>query len=125
MSRDESLPRPLRKAEYEIVLTSSGAEKGWRDMLAAARNATVDAWEQLTTAPEEQSARQYPLKGDLGTGVYRGTTYVRWQYKLTDGGRIWYFVDRTPAGKHAGRVLVHEVSPGHPKSSERVRGRRR
>lgn len=125
MSRDASLPRPLRKAEYEIFTITSSAEKGWRDMLGNARNATADAWEQLTASPEEQSARRYPLKGDLGTGTYQGTTYVRWQYKLTDGGRIWYFVDRAFPGKHAGRVLIHEVSPGHPKSSERVRGRRR
>jgi hypothetical protein len=125
VSGDASLPRPLRKAEYEVFLTNSGTEKGWRDMLATARNATVDAWEQLTATPENQSARQYPLKGDLGTGTYQGKTYVRWQYKLTDGGRLRYFVDRTARGKHAGRVLVHEVSPGHPKSSERVRGRRR
>lgn len=125
MSGDASLPRPLRKAEYEVFLTNSGAEKGWRDMLAAARNATVDAWEQLTAAPEEQSARQYPLKGDLGTGTHQGQTYVRWQYKLTDGGRLWYFVDRTARGEHAGRVLIQLVAPGHPKSSERVRGRRR
>ncbi|WP_336031016.1 hypothetical protein [Geodermatophilus sp. FMUSA9-8] len=124
MSRDASLPRPLRKVEYEIVTITKSAEKGWRDMLATARNATVDAWEQLTAAPEEQSPRQYPLKGDLSTGTYQGTAYTRWQYKLTDGGRIWYFVDRTTAGKHAGRVLIHDVSPGHPKSSERVRGRR-
>lgn len=125
MTGDASLPRPLRKAEYQIFLTNSGAEKGWRDMLATARNATVDAWEQLTVAPEEQSARQYPLKGDLGTGSFQGQTYVRWQYKLTDGGRLWYFVDRAARGRNAGRVLIHEVSPGHPKSSERVRGRRR
>jgi hypothetical protein len=85
------------------------AEKGWQDLLAAARNAAVDAWEQLTAAPEERSNRQYPLKASLATSINAGKTYVRWQYKPTDGGRI----------------LVHEVSPGHPKKSERVTGRRR
>ncbi len=125
MSREQPLPRPLRKTEYEIVLTNSRAEKGWRDMLATARNASVGAWQRLTISPEEQSDRQYPMKGDLATGTYQGRQLVRWQYKLTDGARIWYFVDHTSSGKTAGRVLIDDVSPGHPKSSERVRGRRR
>jgi hypothetical protein len=85
----------------------------------------VDAREQLTAAPEARSSRQYPLKANLATGVYDGRTYLRWQYKPTDGGRIRYFVDTETSGKYAGRVLIHEVSPGHPKKSERVTGRRR
>lgn len=125
MSRETPVNRPLRKAEFELLFTNKGAEKGWQDMKAAALNAAADAWDQLTTAPLERSERQYPLKAGLATGVYDGKTYDRWQYKVTDGGRIWYFVDTQTSGKHAGRVLIHEVSPGHPKKSERVTGRRR
>jgi hypothetical protein len=125
VSRETPLQRPLRKAEFQILLTNNAAEKGWQDLLATARNAAVDAWEQLTTTPEVRSNRQYPLKANLATGVYGGKTYVRWQYEPTDGGRILYFVDTAATGKYAGRVLIHEVSPGHPKKSERVTGRRR
>jgi hypothetical protein len=39
--------------------------------------------------------------------------------------RLWYYVGSSAGPRLAGRVLVVEVSPGHPKQSERVTGRRR
>ncbi|MFD3594014.1 hypothetical protein ACFWU5_14905 [Nocardia sp. NPDC058640] len=119
MSKKSDVPRPLKRTEYEIVFISSEAQKGWIDCLAVARNATVDAWERLTTNPQEISARLYPLKGELRYGSYAGTTYERFQYKITDGGRLWYFVEPAPKGSRtAGRVLLERCMTAHPKETD-------
>ncbi|WP_217697459.1 hypothetical protein [Nocardia donostiensis] len=73
----------------------------------------------LTTQPTAESARLYALRGGLRYGTFQGRTYEWFQYKITDGARIWYFVE--PAGKdgkNAGRVLLERCMPGHPKETE-------
>jgi hypothetical protein len=101
------------------VFITSQAEKGWVDCLATARNAAVDAWECLTKTPDLESERLYRLKGDYATSVYQGATYDRYQYKITNGGRIWYFIERAPKGrKSAGRVLIERCSTTHPKETD-------
>lgn len=60
---------------------------------------------------------EYELQADFATGTYAGVPYDRWQYKISDGGRIWYFVDRTPTRKATGRVLIERADPGHPKGT--------
>ena len=118
MSKQSAVPRPLKRSEFVLVFATSQAQKGWVDCLATARNAAVDAWECLTTTPDLESQRLYRLKGDFATGTYQGVTYERFQYEITDGGRIWYFIDRTPSDrKSAGRVLIERCSTGHPKET--------
>lgn len=98
---------------------SREAAKGWIDLLAVARNATVDAWDTLTREPTTETQRLYQLKGEFAYGAYQGRTYGRYQYKVTDGGRIWFFVEPAPKGsKTAGRVLLERCEPGHPKETE-------
>lgn len=115
--RESPVSRPLRKVEYEIVLVSRQAEKGWRDALATYRNAVVEAWERLATEPtREDGERVYKLKGELGQGTYAGNTFARYQYKIPGGGRIWYFVKPStdPKPKSAGQVLIEDVHTAHP-----------
>ncbi|MDI2029101.1 hypothetical protein QFW96_10800 [Saccharopolyspora sp. TS4A08] len=119
MSKKTRVERPLKRVEYELVFITREAQQGWQDCLATARNATVEAWERLTTAPTHEDKRQYRLHADYATGTYQGETYERWQYKITNGGRIWYFVQPTPEGKVAGRVLLERCKTGHPKETER------
>ena len=121
MSKSQRVNRPLKRAEFEVVFITSQAQKGWRDCLAVARNVTVDAWDRLTTEPDIEDERLYRLRADYATGTYQGTTYDRYQYKITDGGRIWYFIDKTSGGKVAGRVLLERCEPGHPKETDRPR----
>lgn len=111
--------RPLKRVEYEIVFITRQAEKGWQDCMAVALNAVVDAWERLTTAPTHEDRRLYRLKADYATGTYRGRTYARYQYKITDAGRLWYFMEPAEGVKIAGRVLLERCEPGHPKPTER------
>lgn len=117
--RDSPVPRPIKRAEWEIVFATRDSAKGWSDLLAVARNATVDAWDTLTREPTIESPRLYQLKGDYAYLTYQGRTYARYQYKVTDGGRIWFFVEPAPKGtKTAGRVLLERCEPGHPKQTE-------
>lgn len=120
MSPADKVARPHKRSEFEIVFITRQAQKGWTDCLAAARNATVDAWDRLTTTPTVEDGRLYRLRADLATGTYDRRTFDRYQYKITNGGRIWYFVDLTPAAKVAGRVLLERCEPGHPKETEHV-----
>lgn len=64
MSSAQESPRPHKRAEFVIEFATRSAQKGWRDCLAVARNATVDAWNRLTTAPMLENERRYQLKAD-------------------------------------------------------------
>lgn len=121
MSPAAGTPQPHKRAEFVIEFATRSAQKGWRDCLAVARNATVDAWDRLTTAPMLEDERLYRLKADFATGSDEGKTLDRRQYKVTNGGRIWYFVVLTPGAKTAGRILLERCEPGHPKETERRR----
>jgi len=110
-----TVSRPLRRGEYVLRFAEKSAEKGWNDLIATARNAAVDCWEFLTTTPMSRSARCYPLQGELGAVQIDGITRERWQYKPTNGGRVWYVVAPAPKGsKNAGEVLIERVLTGHP-----------
>jgi hypothetical protein len=113
-----SVARPVKRNEFQIVFITREAEKGWTDCLAAARNAVTDAWDRLTAAPTSEDERCYRLRADLATGVYNGVAYERYQYKITDGGRLWYFVEVTPKGKFAGTVMLERCTTGHPNESD-------
>jgi len=85
------------------------------DLVATARNSAVDAWEFLVTSPTDRSDRCYPLDGDLEKVTIDGVSYVRWQYKPTSGGRIWYAVSEPGKGsKEPGLVWLERVTTGHP-----------
>ena len=118
-ARDGLVGRPTKRAEFQIIFISRQAEKGWNDALATSRNAIVDAWDRLTTEPfREDGRRVYRLKGELAQGLYDGNTFERYQYKITDSGRIWYFVQPTTGTKTAGVVLLERCDTGYPKVTE-------
>lgn len=97
------------------------AEKGWRDLLAAERNAVVAAWERLTTEPHRvDGERVYQLKAALSTGTHEGMTFTRYQLKLPGGARIWYFIHKAESkgAKTAGRVLLEDVFTAHPNQTK-------
>ena len=114
-ARRVDVERPLKRSEHRIQFATREAEKGWQDLLATARNATVDAWDFLTRTPTLEGGRCYRLQGSLGVVIVDGQAHERWQYKPTSGGRIWYAV--VAAGKTeklAGYVMLERVEPGHP-----------
>ena len=110
-AKRERVDRPLKPAEYEIRFANRDAEKGWRDLLAVARH------------PHEGSKRCYALKADYAVVNVSGVDYEQWQYKVTDGARVWYCVVPSslrakPKPRVAGVVYLFLSSPGHPKGTE-------
>jgi hypothetical protein len=76
-----------------------------------------EAWVVLTERPDdpENRERQHPLRGkNLGTRDVRGRPLVQWQYEVTSAARVWYCPD-----PDVRIVWVTDVSPGHPKATER------
>lgn len=123
MTSKGPVQRPLKRCEHEVRFGNRDAEKGWRDLLAVARNATTDAWDNLSSNPHERSQRCYPLQADYEHVLINGVQYAQWQYKVTDGGRIWFSVvpsdmKVSPPPKVAGVVYLLLCSPGHPKGTE-------
>ena len=115
MNLIDDVPRPYRKTDYRIRFTNREAAKGWRDLVATARNSAATAWDFLTVSPTERGTTCYPLSQDLEHVIIHGKAYVRWQYKPTNGGRIWYAVLPADKGdKLAGIVAVERVTTGHP-----------
>lgn len=135
MPRGERIARPARTDEWQIVAADKGVADDWSRWANEEPNALAATYDQLATNPTQFSPRQKRLEGkSWGSGTFEGTTYDRWQYEVTSGGRIFYFVDDPTEGgrrkvqRHARgprplrRVIIEAVHPGHPKGTERKGG---
>ncbi len=111
MSKRQAVPRPTKNAEFTIHFATKQAQDGWRDVLATQRNTVVDAWDRLTRRPLDPSPSNYQLKGELAVVIHAGETHERWQYKLSGGARIWFYVD----GQSVYLVDVHTRHPNQTK----------
>ena len=106
-----SVPRPVKTSEFVIQLATIGAEGGWRDICATQKNAVADAWDRLTKTPLQSDTKCHQLKGELATFDRAGIKHARWQYELTGGARIWFYVD--------GRTVnIVEVFTHHPNQTK-------
>ncbi len=123
MPDERPVARPHKTTEYEVLGASKKVAETWDQWAATEPNALAEAHDQLAHDPKAHSKRQTRLVGGYATGTYEARTYDRWQYEVTAGGRVWYFVDDTPSGagkrRRPGRMIVEKVSPGHPKGTER------
>lgn len=59
--------------------------------------------------PRGMSARQHPLKGDLGSRSVGGRVLEQWQFEVTGAGRVWYCIDDDHQVVHLTLATV-----GHP-----------
>jgi len=89
VSSAHEVGRPHKRSELELVFITRQVEKGWTDCLAVARNATVDAWNRLTTAPTIEDERLYRLRAELASGTYDCKTFDRYQYKVVLPASMW------------------------------------
>lgn len=111
MARKSRVERPTKSYEYEIVIATREAEVGWRDLKSTQRNVLADAWDYLTRHPLDANPTAHPLRGELGTIHRAGDSHARWQYELSGGARIWYFVvDRI--------VNIEQVHTHHPNQTK-------
>jgi hypothetical protein len=85
-----------------------------RELASAARR----AFEQLEVDPRNRSDRQHRLRGPDATTTVTGIAMEQWQIELSASGRLLYAVD-----DERRTVWLVMASPGHPKRTERVRGR--
>jgi hypothetical protein len=118
--RGSLVPRPVKGSEYEIIFGSSVAQRGWSDLTAAAKNALADAYDYLTAHPTLYDAdRCYQLRGDLSTVVVDGIVLPQWQYKVSNGARLWFAVEEPAAkSKKPGRVFIVKAATGHPNETD-------
>jgi hypothetical protein len=131
VARPTRIARPTRGDEWELVGRDEAVVKAWDHWAQQEPNALASAYDQLTSKPAAVSSRQKPLEGKLAVGSYEGRSFRRWQYEVTSGGRVFYFIDDPTLGgkviperrgkgpRPRRRVIVDEVHPGHPKSTER------
>ena len=85
--------RPLRSSEFAIEHVTSQAATGWRDIVATQKSSAADAWDRLTKAPNQSDPRCHQLKGQLATIVRDGVEHDQWQYELSGGARLWFYVE--------------------------------
>jgi len=111
--RRSGVARPVRTDEYTIVFATRSAEQGWRDLVATQRNAVVVAWDRLTTDPISEDLTCHALRGQLGVVTHGGRDWIRRQFELKRGARIWFVVDE-------GDRVVHllDVHTRHPNQTK-------
>ena len=127
----QSVGRPAKPGDWVVVARSTKVAAAWNQLANGAAGEMQRVYDQLAKQPDRDDGdRQHPLEGKAGRGTFKGVDYVRWQIDVTSGGRIWYFIDRTPSGsgqkRRSGTVIIDQVHSGHPKTTEkRPTGKRR
>jgi hypothetical protein len=67
----------------------------------------------MRSGPHRLISELVQLKGSLGTRTVNGRELEQWQYEVTGGGRIWYYIDDQDR-----TVWMTAASSGHPKATE-------
>ena len=111
MAKKSRVERPTKSAEFEIVFATREAERGWRDLRATQRKVLTDAWDALARDPRDHTPTMHPLRGELGLVSVAGSLHERWQYELSGGARIWYFVIERC-------VYLEQVHTRHPNQTK-------
>ncbi|MFG2692751.1 hypothetical protein ACIHEI_36150 [Kitasatospora sp. NPDC051984] len=111
---DRAAPPPIG-CEYDLRFANAEAADGWDHLSRQAASNLRRAFEKIRATPRagDNPDRQHRLKGQLGTGIFKGREVERWQYEVTGGGRIWYLLD------DANRTAwITYAGTGHPKATE-------
>lgn len=113
--RGDRVAPPPTEQEYDLRFADAAAVKGWEALERQASGNLRRAWDVLRTDPRSRAnqTRQHRLKGELGSGTFRGTVCERWQYEVTGGGRLWYLID-----DDSRTVWLVYAGTGHPKPTD-------
>lgn len=117
--RGGRVPPPPPSGGWTLRFDGNSAADGWEQLVSQFPGPTRKAFEQLESDPTAHSERQHQLRGSESTTAIGGRTLEQWQYELTGGARILYAIDQASR-----TVWIIEASPGHPKRTEQVRGKR-
>lgn len=125
------ITRPSKHGSWVVVARSKKIADAWHELANQFSSDCQFVFDRLSTDPKfDDGDRQHPLEGAPGRGTYQGRDCKRWQIDVGSGSRIWFFIDETPVGKgqkqRSGTVIIDQVLPGHPKSTEKgFTGKRR
>lgn len=111
---DRAAPPP-RPADWDVLLHSTEAAKGWDELCRTAPGNMWEAWVIMRERPTRpvNLERQHILRGSLSARDIKGKVLEQWQYEVTSGGRIWYCPDPDKR-----IVWVTHAGPGHPKPTD-------
>jgi len=129
-ANDFPVTRPTRPGTWKVAARSKKVSENWDEFSNQASGECQRVYDQLATNPlYDDGDRQQRLGGEAGRVTYNGVQYERRQIDVTDGGRVWYFVDPTPLGsgqkRRLGKVVIDMVATGHPKKTEKKPGGKR
>lgn len=122
--------RPVRPGNWDVAARSKKVAGLWDELANQFAGECQRVYDQLQSDPMyDDGDRQHPLEGEKGRGSFQGRSLRRWQIDVTSGGRVWYLVDPADSGsgqkRRSGLVIIDQVHPGHPKSTEKKPGARR
>jgi hypothetical protein len=117
--RGGRVPPPPPHDGWTLRFDSESAADGWEQVVNQFPGPARRAFDLLEADPAARSERQHRLRGSASTTVVGGRTLEQWQYELTGAARLLYAIDRERR-----TVWIIEATTGHPKHTERVRGRR-
>ncbi|WP_454195525.1 type II toxin-antitoxin system RelE family toxin [Nocardia sp. Marseille-Q1738] len=111
---DRAAPPAVGK-EFEIRFATAEAAKGWEQLAHQAPANLRKAFDVIRSDPRAGSNpdRHHRLKGELGSATWKGAVLERWQYEVTNGGRIWFLVD-----DDGHTVWITYAGTGHPKATD-------
>ena len=130
-SKSFPISRPGKPGSWVVVARSKKVAGAWDELTNQFSSDCQFVHDRLSNDPKfDDGDRQHPLEGAPGKATYQGRTYKRWQIDVGGGSRVWYFIDETADGKgqkrRSGTVIIDQVLPGHPKSTEKgYTGKRR
>ncbi|WP_239149582.1 hypothetical protein [Streptomyces sp. SID12501] len=113
--RGERAAPPPVDNEYDVRFANTEAATGWEHLSRHSAGNLRRAFERICANPRalDHPDRHHQLKGKLGTSTFKGHTLERWQYEVTEGGRIWYLLD------DANRTAwITYAGTGHPKVTD-------
>jgi hypothetical protein len=112
---DRAAPPP-GPDQWDVVLHTSDAAKGWDELCRTAPGNMWEAWVILRERPTRpvNPDRQHRLKGSLAYREVKGRTLEQWQYEVTSGARIWYCPE-----PNRRIVWVTWAAPGHPHQTDK------
>src|SRR5262249_55194964 len=113
--RGERAAPPPRPTDWDVLLHSTEAAKGWDELCRTAPGNMWEAWVILRERPTRpvNPERQHILRGSLRARDIKGKVLEQWQYEVTSGGRIWYCPNPDKQ-----LVWVTHAGPGHPKPTD-------
>lgn len=107
--------RPAKNHEWTIRYASREVASGWENLCKQEPGVIATLYDQLTNDPRQVYNRERHdlLRGNLRTELIHGELLEQWQYKISNGGRVWYAINDTTRV-----VWITKASASHPNETK-------